>query len=225
MSRYELYHHGRMGQKWGEKNGPPYPLALTDSQYKREQAKNESDGGSKSKKSEKKAKSGSNEKKNSGNTRWGVRRYQNEDGTLTELGEKRYQRVLADNNRKKKENRIKEEYLKDPEEWVRDDIRTIQEAVRGGITVSNAARDLADRTKIFDKPQRRDFSGISDDELRRRINRINMERQYSELTAQPSTLSRGRETFDRVMEITGSVLGVTAAGLGIALSINKLRAG
>lgn len=23
----ELYHHGRLGQKWGEKNGPPYPLS------------------------------------------------------------------------------------------------------------------------------------------------------------------------------------------------------
>ena len=24
---HELYHHGIKGQKWGEKNGPPYPLA------------------------------------------------------------------------------------------------------------------------------------------------------------------------------------------------------
>lgn len=23
----ELYHHGRLGQKWGEQNGPPYPLS------------------------------------------------------------------------------------------------------------------------------------------------------------------------------------------------------
>ena len=22
----ELYHHGILGQKWGNKNGPPYPL-------------------------------------------------------------------------------------------------------------------------------------------------------------------------------------------------------
>lgn len=25
----ELYHHGRLGQKWGKRNGPPYPLSRT----------------------------------------------------------------------------------------------------------------------------------------------------------------------------------------------------
>ena len=26
----ELYHHGIKGQKWGDKNGPPYPLGASD---------------------------------------------------------------------------------------------------------------------------------------------------------------------------------------------------
>lgn len=26
MYNNELYHHGRLGQKWGQRNGPPYPL-------------------------------------------------------------------------------------------------------------------------------------------------------------------------------------------------------
>ncbi len=28
--RYELYHHGILGQRWGKKNGPPYPLGAGD---------------------------------------------------------------------------------------------------------------------------------------------------------------------------------------------------
>lgn len=30
MNRYYLYHHGILGQKWGQRNGPPYPLGASD---------------------------------------------------------------------------------------------------------------------------------------------------------------------------------------------------
>ena len=36
--------------------------------------------------------------------RWGVRRYQNADGSLTAAGQRRYDRDVAENNMKKKEN-------------------------------------------------------------------------------------------------------------------------
>lgn len=29
----DLLHHGRLGQKWGQRNGPPYPLGLNKQQY------------------------------------------------------------------------------------------------------------------------------------------------------------------------------------------------
>ena len=30
----DMFHHGRLGQKWGHRNGPPYPLQMTKKAYK-----------------------------------------------------------------------------------------------------------------------------------------------------------------------------------------------
>ena len=38
--------------------------------------------------------------------KWGVRRFQNKDGTLTNEGQKRYERDKLENAGKKKDNRI-----------------------------------------------------------------------------------------------------------------------
>ena len=36
-----LIHHGRKGQHWGELNGPPYPLDMTNKEYKKKQSEPE----------------------------------------------------------------------------------------------------------------------------------------------------------------------------------------
>ena len=53
--------------------------------------------------------------------KWGIRRYQNKDGTLTEAGKKRYDRDVLDNNARKKENRIVIDEP-DPKRWVKEDL-------------------------------------------------------------------------------------------------------
>lgn len=51
----ELYHHGIKGQKWGKRNGPPYPLGVSDhsaSERKAGWEKSLDSGGAKKKESE-----------------------------------------------------------------------------------------------------------------------------------------------------------------------------
>lgn len=45
--------------------------------------------------------------------KWGVRRYQNTDGSLTDAGKKRYDRDVAANE-KKKDNKLSTDALQDP---------------------------------------------------------------------------------------------------------------
>ena len=52
--------------------------------------------------------------------KWGVRRYQNKDGTLTAQGQKRYDRDIKSNLAKKKDSRI-DTSSPDPKRWVKED--------------------------------------------------------------------------------------------------------
>lgn len=52
--------------------------------------------------------------------RWGIRRYQNKDGSLTDTGKKRYDRDIKENLSKKKDNRI-DTSKPDANRWVYKD--------------------------------------------------------------------------------------------------------
>lgn len=155
--------------------------------------------------------------------RWGIRRYQDENGDLTEEGKKRYARAKAENARKKKENRLSEEDLRDPEEWVREDIGYANDVVRGAREVVNLGKEIEKASRPAKQYKKVDSSSLSDAELRARINRLNMEKQYSDLMQEPEKISNGRKIAKDILEYTGAVLGIASASLGIALAVRKLK--
>ena len=63
---------------------------------------------------------------------------------------------------------------------------------------------------------------MSDQELRNRINREMMERQYNQLFNHDN-VSRGKIDVDRMLNLAGAVLGVGGSALAIAVSIQQLR--
>ena len=76
--------------------------------------------------------------------KWGVRRYQNKDGSLTAAGEARYNKEVTKNNLKKKKDRAEESSLKDPNRWAKEDMRSKRMTVRqyrlsGIISTTNRA--------------------------------------------------------------------------------------
>lgn len=94
--------------------------------------------------------------------RWGVRRFQNPDGSLTDAGKKRYNKGESANS-------------------------------TSSVKVSNNAR-----TKTV--------HDIPDDELRRLVNRIQLERQYSQLTTREKT--EGEKFVKDVLKTSAKAVAV-----------------
>ena len=151
--------------------------------------------------------------------RWGVRRYQNSDGSLTTAGRKRYERDQRENSGKKKGNKVGQA---DPNRWVKEDLTRTQRLTN---ETAGLARNLkaANDQSIRSKPRKRmDLSNMSDQELRNQINRELLERQYTDVF-NPPTVSKGRQYASQILETTGTVLAIGSSALGIALAIKDLR--
>ena len=152
--------------------------------------------------------------------RWGVRRYQNSDGTLTSKGRSRYERDKRENKGKNKGGKTDSP---DPNRWVREDIERTQ---RLATATSSAGKDIKNMMNTVDKTKdsklvQPNYSHLSDKEMRDAINRKLLERQYNELM-NPKKVSKGKKYVEQALDITISALGVTSSVLGIANAYKKL---
>lgn len=149
--------------------------------------------------------------------KWGVRRYQNKDGSLTPAGKKRYDRDTKDMNDKKKQK-----YQADTDKWVKDDLNAGRRLADESAGLTNKLK-FANDTAMRNKPRAKmDLSNMTDQQMRNEINRALLERQYNDMFA-PKKVSRGREVTGKILEVAGTTLGVASSALGIALAIKELR--
>lgn len=145
--------------------------------------------------------------------KWGVRRYQNKDGTLTSAGKKRQEREIANgDNKHKKPN---------PNKWVRDDIERTKRLTDASSNAVGQLKSINNKSRTKSR-SRMNLDSMSDKELRDRINREFLEKQYNDLFA-PQKTTKGREYASEILETTGNTLAVASSALGIALAIKELR--
>ena len=155
----------------------------------------------------------------------GVRRYQNKDGSLTKEGQKRYDREVMKNNLKKRKDRADEESLNDPNRWVKEDLEKTKQALDSSSDMIRAIKKIEKDTRPKPKKERMDLSHMTDQEMRQKINRELIERQYNDLFGEtnPSEISKGREYVSTVLDIAGTVIPLSASALSIALAIKSLK--
>ena len=156
--------------------------------------------------------------------KWGVRRYQNKDGTLTEKGKKRYDRDIRENNARKKENRINIDEP-DPKRWVKEDLERRKKLIDLGTDIAKKASDIEKDLSPKPKKKRMNLSKMTDQELKQSINRELLERQYNDLFGkiENAEISKGRKYAREILNAAGTVLATASSALSIALAIKELK--
>lgn len=151
--------------------------------------------------------------------KWGVRRYQNKDGTLTSAGQKRYERDQRENSGKKKGNKVGQA---DPNRWVKEDMERSKRLTDSSKQLTNDLKNMNDKA-IKNAPKKQmDLSNMSDKELRDQINRAFLEKQYNDMF-NPPQVSKGREFAGKLLDSAGTALAITGSALGVALAIKELK--
>ena len=157
--------------------------------------------------------------------KWGVRRYQNKDGTLTPEGKQRYAKDIIDNKYKAKDKRA-DTSEPNPRRWVSEDL-TNQSSIVSSVTNSvNTVSKIEQSTRPkATKKARADLSHLTDQDLQKMVQRERLERQYDELfnPTQEPTISKGRKTVENILEISGTVLALTGSAIAIAKAINDMK--
>lgn len=111
--------------------------------------------------------------------KWGVRRYQNKDGTLTKAG-------------RKKMAKLDKEYSK----------------------LIGQKRNAESPNTSSSPTKKKKLSEMTDDEIRERINRINLERDYMDLIKNPNSIKKQDEGKGFIKTVRSDVIKPVAIDLG-----------
>lgn len=108
--------------------------------------------------------------------KWGVRRYQNKDGTRTAAGKKRE---------------------------------------------SSSKSDVPAHEDYSKAHSSKSVKSMSDAELRNRLNRLQMEKQYSQLSS--ADVNRGKEYVSKTLKVAGTIATATSTALTIYNNYGKIK--
>lgn len=189
--------------------------------------------------------------------KWGVRRYQNEDGTLTEEGKAHYSTSSSNTKQNDKQKKAsskgsdsvnsrtlagkKIEDLTDKELQAVINRRNNEERLRESMNpkkeepkkpeydkafreASKLANDIAAALpKGNGKTIKKDYSNLSDQELRNRISRLQLEDSYGKLSGDTKYVRSGSEKTREILQSVGMILAVAGSAAGLALTIQEIR--
>lgn len=124
--------------------------------------------------------------------KWGVRRYQNSDGTLTEAGKKRYAKELAKVEAEKKilKNRARTQAKIDKLNAMRKENEE-QNSVLNSKGLRFKPKTVKPKPEKEEVPKKKTIADLSDEELTAIVKRAELEKRYRDL--HPKQVSAGEK--------------------------------
>ena len=139
--------------------------------------------------------------------KWGVRRFQNDDGSLTAAGRKRYGDGKGSS--------------------VEDYQNAIKKTKAAGESVENIRKFNNDIKRIKDpameKRIRKSTETMTDQELQQRVSRLNMEDNYTRMMMHREQLKQGEDYVNKVLDVSAVALRGATTALTIALLVKQLK--
>ena len=128
--------------------------------------------------------------------KWGVRRFQNADGSLTADGRKRYGT---------------------------DDLKdTLDKVNKADSLIKTAKKYQAEKDhKEYNNKIKSDLSKMSDKELQQVVNRLNLEERYTQVMKSREK-DAGESAVMKWLNVAGTVTTVSASAIAIAIQMKQL---
>jgi hypothetical protein len=124
--------------------------------------------------------------------KWGVRRFQKEDGTLTPAGKIQY--------------------------------GTTKSVLESGSKILGDASRLATSSSGKSKTvNKKTYDNLTDEELRKKVSRLNLEEQYSRLTGDAKKVRNGAEWVHEILQDSAIVVGIASTAIGIYMMLKSAR--
>jgi hypothetical protein len=102
-------------------------------------------------------------------------------------------------------------------------VEKTKKVVDSASSLINQAKSI-NRDSIKSSRKALDLSKMTDQQLRERINRSNLEKQYNDMFgSEGQQISKGRQRVSKILEYAGTTLALGSSALGIAVAIKELK--
>lgn len=149
--------------------------------------------------------------------RWGHRKAKSSSS-----GKKKKKRMTTEDMQKAiKDDSVRRQYQKVATAKLRNKKVVVDETQR----TLNQIQKMLNETDPKPYKKKIDLSKMSDQELRDRINRYNLERQYNDIFAPVVNpeISKGKRIAKKTVKTAGELLGITGSALSVALALKELK--